>query len=512
MLSSLRLRLALSHTIPVLLFVALLGTLLLYQLERTYFLESLAAELAGQGAIIASFIGDEPQIWRDPVLAQFAVEQLQAGINAQIMLLDSRGRIIAASWFDTPYQLGQSVNSAVVNAALQGQSTWSINNNVVLQGQVLDVAVPVTFNARRVLGVVRLSHNLSEIQRRLAPLRSLVWLMLGLGASLSLILGLALAQSVATPLRRLADVVGRFRPTAPLERVPEAGPSEIRTVAAAFNQMGQRLVELEESRRALLTGIVHELSRPLGAIKAAAQTIRKNPDPELAAELATGIDDQIEQLRLQVDDLALLNELEYQGLRMNFEPVDIDELVDQQCRQAALTANERGIQFTWNSNAALPLITGDAKRIALIVDNLIHNALKYTPSGGAVHVDTYVDDGTFHPNGESKRIVAAGERDKNEYLPTDTVGENREDGKYVAITVIDNGPGIPPAEQERIFQLFYRSPTQQRRHQGMGIGLALARQLAEAHHGTLTVESEESQGSAFTLRLPIAPPTMTSVS
>jgi sensor histidine kinase regulating citrate/malate metabolism len=220
MLRSLRVRLALSHAIPVLLFVALLGTLLLYQLERTYFLDSLAAELAGQGAIIASFTREEPQIWADPVLAQFAVEQLQTRITAQIMLIDGHGRIIAASWFDSTPTIGALVDSDVVTAALMGKSTWSINNNVILRGQVLDVAVPVNLNPRRVLGVVRLSHNLQEIQRRLAPLRGLVWLMLGLGAILSLLLGLALAQSVAAPLRRLAEVEGRFRPTAPFERVP----------------------------------------------------------------------------------------------------------------------------------------------------------------------------------------------------------------------------------------------------------------------------------------------------
>jgi signal transduction histidine kinase len=473
MLRSLRFRLALSHAVPVLLFVALLGTLLLYQLERNYFLDSLAAELAAQGAIIAAFTRDQPQIWRDPALAQFALVQLQTRITAQLMLVDRHGRIIAASWFDTPPAIGERVDSQVVRSALGGQSAWSINSNVILQGQVLDVAVPVTL-VNRVIGVVRLSHNLEEIQRRLAPLRGLVWLMLGLGATLSLLLGLALAQSVAAPLRRLAEVVSRFRPTAPLEQVPEAGPTEVRTLAVAYNQMGARLVELESSRRALLTGIVHELSRPLGAIKAAAQTIRNSQDPHLAVELATGIDDQIDQMRMQVDDLALLSELEYHGIRMIFGPVDLGELLEHRCRQAAANAADRDITFTWTVSPSLPLITGDSKRIALIVDNLIHNALKYTPAGGAVHVES-----TAHPANQ----------------PT-----------HVDIMIRDNGPGIAESEQERIFQLFYRSPAQQRRHQGMGIGLSLARQLAEAHGGTLTVSSEEGYGATFTLCLPLEPP------
>ena len=223
---------------------------------------------------------------------------------------------------------------------------------------------------------------------------------------------------------------------------------------------------------------MHELGRPLGAIKAAAQTIRNNPEPELAVELATGIDDQIEQLRLQVEDLALLSELEYQGLRMQFGPVDVGELVEQQCHRASLNAADRGIHFTWNTSPSLPLIIGDSKRIALIVDNLIHNALKYTQTDGRVHVEAYAE--------------------------SEQEQENKQQG--IAVSVRDNGPGIAKAEQERIFQLFYRSPEQQRRHQGMGIGLSLARQLAEAHGGTLTVASEVGQGATFTLHLPITPP------
>src|SRR5215218_3779722 len=121
MLRRLRLRLALSHTIPVLLFVALLGTLLLYQLERTYFLDNLAAELAGQGAIIASFTREESQVWHDPDLAQFLIEQLQKRMTAQIMLIDANGDVIAGSWFNTAVHVGEPVNSHVVDVALQGQ-------------------------------------------------------------------------------------------------------------------------------------------------------------------------------------------------------------------------------------------------------------------------------------------------------------------------------------------------------------------------------------------------------
>src|SRR5690606_3014284 len=133
-----------------------------------------------------------------------------------------------------------------------------------------------------VVGVVRLSNSLEEIRRRVAPLRFLFWITLGAGAGLSVLLGLVLAQSLAAPLQRLATAVAGFTPTSPPQPVPETGPTEVRTLAASFTRMGRRLYDLEQSRMVLLTGIVHELGRPLGAIKAAAQTIRGSQDVELA--------------------------------------------------------------------------------------------------------------------------------------------------------------------------------------------------------------------------------------
>jgi signal transduction histidine kinase len=477
MFRSLKTQLALSHALPVLLFVALLGFILLNQLERVYFLDNLAVELAAQGAIISSFTREEPELWRDPPLAQFVLEQLHARISAQVMLVDESGRVIAADWFDGQQPLGRTIDSETVRIALGGEPNWDVAFNAALQDQVLDVAVPVTVSGGRVIGVVRLAHSLEEIRRRLAPLRTLFWITLGAGAGLSVLLGLVLAQSVAAPLQRLATAVSRFTLTTKPEPVPESGPSEVGTLAAAFNRMGSRLFELERSRMVLLTGIVHELGRPLGAIKAAAQTIRGADDQALAAELADGIDVQVDHLRLQVDDLALLGEMELQGLRMEIEPVDLADLVQAQCRQFTGAAADKQITLSCQTDPNLPMIYADPKRINQIVGNLLHNAIKYTPVGGQV------------------RIVTS--------PATPLEGE----AAAVAVTVADSGPGIAASEQERIFDFFYRSPGQRRIHQGMGIGLALARQLAEGHGGALALEQNaQDAGARFVLRLPVQPP------
>jgi signal transduction histidine kinase len=473
-LRSLKTRLALSHALPVLLFVALLGVILLDQLERYYFLDNLAVELAAQGAIIASFTREEPEVWRDPQLAQYVLERLQDRIGARTMLLNSSGQVIASTWDAASAPVGALLDNDIVAAALKGEPSWHVGFSPELDDQMLDVAVPVTGDRGQLLGAVRLSHSLQEIRRRVAPLRSLVWITLAAGAGLSLLLGLVLAQSLAAPLTRLAAAVTRFTPAAPPEPFPETGPSEVAALGRAFNRMGQRLYDLERSRLVLLTGIVHELGRPLGAIKAAAQTIRATPDRDLAVDLATGIDTQVNQLRLQVDDLVLLGEVELQGLRMVMESLDLDTLLQELCRQSATAAAEKQIRLTCQVDGALPPLQADPKRIHQILGNLLHNALKYTPAGGTVSVRAY---------GADARSVAS-----------------------VVVEVSDTGPGIDPAEHERIFDFFYRGVAQARIHEGMGIGLALARQLAVAHGGSLTVQSAGGAGATFVLTLPCVPP------
>ena len=465
-------RLALSHILPVLVFIPLLGLALLYQLEHYYLLDNLAVELVAQGTIIAEFTREQPVLWQDPQLAQVALDQLQQRISAHLMLIDSAGRIIAATWLGDGSVIGSQVESSVVMSALGGQPAWTVNHSPGMRQDVIDVAVPVSWSSNRIIGVVRLSASLDEIQRRLAPMRGLVLVTLLTGATLSLVSGLVLARSIGVPLVRLTKAVARFDPAVSPERVPERGPDEIRALAATYNRMSRRLHELERSRSALLSGIVHELGRPLGAIKAAAQTIQINDDLSLHGELADGIDHQVDQLRLHLEDLALLGEVELQGLRLNLETVDMTSLLRDLCKQFQPLALEKRLVLLCDLDRGLPLLHADAKRVSQIVGNLIHNACKYTPSGGNVEVAAY-------PVREAGSVTR------------------------IEVIVADTGPGIAPSEHEEIFQLFYRSPSQRHLHQGVGIGLALARQLAEAHGGTLVVASSPGAGATFTLSLPL---------
>lgn len=471
MFRTLRNRLALSHTLPILLFVPLLGLMLLYQLERRYFLDSLAKELAVQGALIATLTRSDPAIWRDPTVAGRVLDNFQAQIPANIELIDRQGVRLAASQPSDRSPIGQATTDPLLREALQGQVVWSVDRNVASAENVIDVAVPVVNAQDKVEGAIRLSQRLTDIQARLDAQRWVIWLTLLIGAAVSLGLGLVLARSIGTPLLQLTDAVARFTPGRPPILISEIGPDEIKALAATINGMEARLYELERSRKLLLAGVVHELARPLGAMKVAAQTIYQSHDPLLAEELARGIDEHIDRLRLHLDDLALLGALELQGIRLERAPTDLAAIVQEQCTLIAAYAAHCQLTLDDSGVTPLPVLCIDAKRVGQIVGNLLHNACKYTPAGGRIAV--------------SCTVVEAAAR------------------QWAVVQVKDNGPGIARAHQERIFEFFYRSPEQRRIHQGMGIGLALSRQLAEAHNGQLTVTSAPGLGATFTLWLPL---------
>jgi signal transduction histidine kinase len=474
MLRKLRTRLTLSHTLPVLVMTGLLGLALLYLLETRYFLNSLVTELADQGKLIAQFEGSDAALWHDPALAENLVDQLRQRVSGRIMFIDPQGRLLASTSPQDQGLVGKTVETATIQKAMQGQLNWLVNYSARLREEVVDVAVPVLDEQGHVVGIVRLSRSLAQVQDRLVPLRWLVLVTLLFGTIIALTLSLLLARSLEMPLVRLTQAAVQLTPSSPPQPVPESGPDEIKTLAITFNQMAHRLYEADLSWKRLLVTIVHELGRPLGSIKVAAQAISSGaaPDQATMTELAAGIDQQVDQLRQAVDDLTLLGQTQVQELTLDRHPLDLIQIVGELCHQYTVPAHQKQITLTCQVIHEPPVVEADPARLRQIIDNLLDNACKYTPKGGQVSVRLDTED-----NGAGSP-------------------------PYVIVQVIDNGPGIAsPEEQEDIFRLFYRNPQQQRLHRGMGIGLYLSRRLAEAHGGSLVVESQPGKGSTFTLKL-----------
>ena len=461
---NLRSRLTISHLLPLLVIVPLLSFLLFYLIEARFVLDEATAELAGQGELISRLYQAELEAQEDPEQARSLFARLQVRVPTLFYLVDRDGNIVvrpglATASTEVPIR---PPDPELLQKALAGEIARQVSLGKA------DVAVPVRNEDQEVVGAVHMSQQLTQVTNRLTVLRWTVWGALSAGLLVSVSLSFALSRSLNQPLERLTKASRAVSFDAPPSRVEEEGPTEVRTLARTFNEMSERLYELEQGRRRLLSAIVHELGRPLGAIKAAAQVMGQNgKDSEMVVELSSGIDDQVDQLRRLLDDLAILARNDIQNLALEIVPIGVEELVLEECRRYDSRIREKEIELITDFSPKMTQAAADPMRLSQIIGNVLDNAIKYTPNSGQIQIAV---------GSEADRMV---------------------------LTIEDSGPGIDPSELERIFDFLYRSPRQERVREGMGIGLALSRRLAEAQGGTLTAHHRAgSTGARLVLTLP----------
>jgi signal transduction histidine kinase len=276
---------------------------------------------------------------------------------------------------------------------------------------------------------------------------------------------------VSTTKMPLRDQGGRIIGTFGISRDVTA---QIRAEGAMAEQALQ-LGAQNESLRGLdrlkdeFVGLVsHELRTPLASILGYVEILREEgmtgPDAEHCAEV---IERNAQRLLRLVGDLQLLSQIQSGRLEMEFRRADLVDLTAAAVAELRPAAKRKHIDLAFSATA-IPILSVDITRIAQLLANLLSNAVKFTPDGGRVEV---------------------------------RLGR---EGSHVVLTVADTGAGIPPADQERIFERFYRTAIARRQEiQGTGLGLTITRAIVAAHHGTITVESAEGRGSTFTVRLPL---------
>jgi signal transduction histidine kinase len=464
---TLRGRLILSHILPVLLVVPLVGTVLVYLLQTQLWLGMLSDELVRQALLTAGVAGDRPLIWGNSFEAQRFVALLGVRSATSVMLFDSEGNLLASSESTDSSQSGQSLDLALLTAALSGEQRVHVGYIQGRRAEVIQVVVPVVDTDRHVVGVVHLSQQVSNLQGQFGRLRKLIIGALGGELALGVVVGLALALNLGRSLRRVTTAIDGVASGRQWETLPERGPEEVRTLLRAFNGLTERLRLLEQSRRQLLANLVHELGRPLGALQSGLQALLNGAgeDARLRNELLLGMDEQVKRLRPLLDTLADLHGQVLGTLELDLQPIELGEWL----RRAAIPwqqlAEEKGLAWHTEVPETPYVIEADADRLAQVLGNLLSNAVKYT-SEGSISVETCFEE------------------------------------DHATIDVRDTGIGIDPAESSKIFEPFYRSRRDKRFPQGMGLGLSIARDLVTAHGGRLEVESTPGQGSCFSICLP----------
>jgi signal transduction histidine kinase len=269
-------------------------------------------------------------------------------------------------------------------------------------------------------------------------------------------------RRMTRPMDTLVDAAGRIESGDYSAQVPERGSPDLRSVARAFNSMSSRLKANDEQRRSFLADITHELRTPLSVIRGQVEAIGDGMYPADPAHLAP-ILDATQALERLVEDLRTLVLTDAGSLVLNKEPTDLAALLAEILESFKPQADAAHLTLESDLAADLAQVEVDPARIRSVIGNLLSNAIRHTPPEGSIKV----------------AVSRSGDK--------------------AVVTVADTGEGIAPELLPNVFERFVKGAESN----GSGLGLAIAHDIAEAHGGTLEVESEAGSGARLKLSLPL---------
>ena len=294
---------------------------------------------------------------------------------------------------------------------------------------------------------------------------ALVWGgLIALGISVGL--GYFLSMRLTSQLEELTNAIQSVAAGELSSKVPVETNDEVGRLAAAFNQMSDELERSRELRRQMTADIAHELRTPLSIILGRAETLAEGmlePSPQIYRVIYQ----EARRINRLVEDLRLLSLTDAGELKLERRPASIEILLASCAETFSEPASRKNINININLDQCPSEVILDPDRIKQVLDNLVSNAIRYTPESGSITL-----------------MAAGGERS-------------------VEMSVSNTGPGIPPEDLPYVFDRFYRGDkSRQRDEGGSGLGLAIAKSLVKAHGGDIHVSSQPGEGAVFSFWLP----------
>lgn len=307
----------------------------------------------------------------------------------------------------------------------------------------------------------------------LATIGDALWLAGGIAALVAIILGLLLARRITRPLGDLSRAAHQIAQGDYEQRVPIRSDDELGELAASFNTMAEAVGRQEHLRRQMAADIAHELRNPLAILQGELEAMLDGVHP-LSTDAVASAHEETQLLSRLVTDLKDLSLAEAGQLPLDRRLTDLGELARTSVERLASRARDKEVDLRTEASEAMegmPEVEVDPDRISQVLGNLLENALRHTPEGGRVMVSLEPENG----------------------------------GKAVRVTVHDTGAGVPEDHLPNVFERFYRADrARPRSGGGSGIGLAVVKQLVEAHDGRVWVQSTPGQGATFGFTLPAA--------
>ena len=515
--------------VNVLALAILVGAILYLSRYQDRLIDVELAALTNEANIFASAVAEGASMQNEddtdrlvPFLARQMVRRLDEVTNARTRLYNEDGRLLADNWIvgseaseqvvrmpltdpnsmDIIGWLGRA-SSRFLKYVTPGERHWPdyiqeddkgpprrTEIRMALDGMpaaqvyltprdhrlLFSVAVPVQ-RYKQVLGAMNLTRSGENVERAIATVRLDIMKLFVLSLAITVLLSLYLAQAIASPIKKLAQAAERVKSgsgqnRARRQEIPDFTKrhDEIGELSGALRSMTDSLWQRMDAIESFAADVAHELKNPLASLRSAIETFSKVKDPAQQEKLLSIIQYDTVRLDRLITDISSASRLDAELSRAQMEPVDIGQML------AALN-DIYGHQDGASGRVQVEqvkgplMVAGVETRLMQVLQNLIDNALSFTPAGGTVR-------------------IAAVRKDR-----------------IVKVTVEDDGPGIPDSKLNAIFDRFYTErPAGESFGQHSGLGLSISRQIAEAHNGRLNARNrrvgEDVQGATFILELP----------
>ncbi len=383
--------------------------------------------------------------------------------NARILIVNSDYKIVKDNYstLDGTYSVSEETIRAMLGTEVRYYNEAD---------GMLELAAPITSEDKQtVLGVLLFYSSTSDIVKTCQSISSsYTAITIGL-AVLCVVLAGSMAYVFIKPLKRVTDSIDHMAEGHFDEEIHLRGFSELKRISDSFNTMLNKLRKLENSRQEFVSNVSHELKTPITSIKVLADSLnmQENVPNEVYKEFMRDIVEEIDRENSIINDLLSLVKMDKAVAELNISEVNINEMLELILKRLRPLASQRNIELVLESFRPV-MAECDEVKLNLAFTNLVENGIKYNVAGGWVQVSLNADH------------------------------------KYFYVKVADSGIGIPEANQDQIFERFYRvDKARSRETGGTGLGLAITQNIVLMHDGAIKVSSKEDEGSVFVVRIPL---------
>jgi heavy metal sensor kinase len=383
-----------------------------------------------------------------------------------IQIMDASGKI-GAKMNDVETEVLPS-NFKTLEKVLNGEIVYETIERVHPRLRMVTIPIIENKENRKVTSIVQIGTSLEDFDETMKKLLIIMIISIPTSIGVSIVGGYFLAKKAFRPVDQIRKAAVKITLSNLGEKIDIGGRrDELGRLARTFNEMISRLRDSFLRINQFSIDVSHELKTPLTILKGQTEVaLRKERDNEDYKSILKSNLEEINRMAEIIDDLLLLSKADTKEVKLSAEDVSMRDLIADVCMNVKIFADNKGIELMIKELEDIK-IKGDELKLRRMFLNIVENGIKYTPPGGKVEISSFMNNG------------------------------------YVQIDIRDNGVGIAEDDIKFVFDRFYRGDKSRKRESGSGLGLSISKWIADVHKGTIEVKSGLSEGSLFSIKLPV---------